>query len=81
MNNIQTIASAIPTGVQAGEAGRRITGNGGGIDLRALSSSTHQAFLDAQAAYATAVRTAQAEIVDAEIKQLVRELGLSGASA
>ena len=80
MNNIQAIATAIPTMVLATEAGRRLTGNGG-MDIRSLSPETRQAFLAAQSAYANAVRTAQAERVNAEIKLLVRELGLVGATA
>ena len=80
MNNLQAIASAIPTMVLASEAGRRITGSGG-IDVRALSADGRQAFLAAQAAYANAVREARAELVTQEIKHLVQELGLVGAGA
>ena len=76
MKNVQVIASAMPTATLAAEGVRRLTGNGG-IDLNDLTIATRHALLIAQAAYADAVRAAQAELVNNEIKILIRELGLA----
>lgn len=51
------------------------------MDIRSLSPETRQVFLAAQSAYANAVRAAQDELVNSEIKLLVRELGLVGGTA
>lgn len=78
MNNVQTVASAIPTIALAKEAGRRLTQEGG-LDIKALSPATRDALLLAQTRYAEAIRAARDELVKEEIKFLVIELGLANA--
>ena len=78
MNNVQTVASAIPTLALAKEAGRRLT-QPDGLDIKALKPATREALLAAQSRYAEAIRAAREELVNEEIKFLVAELGLANA--
>ena len=78
MNNVQTVASAIPMTALAKEAVRRLTQEGG-LEIEALKPATREALLAAQSRYAEAIRAAREELVNEEIKFLVAELGLANA--